>query len=365
MKVGVDDQIFWRQRHGGVSRYFVELMRHLTAAADTTLVLPWRYTRNQHALDAGFGRPLPVAGDRGRVVRAANRPLRRWGDVDVMHHTHYDFGCRRPRAAAARVVTVYDMTPEVHPELFPDGNPHGDKRRFVSTADLVLCISEATRQDLLTIYGEPPGSVVVTHLGVDEAFGSRARPCPALPPDYLLFVGTRGKYKDFSVLLQAFARLATRFPDLHLLCAGGGPLTVSEQHDLRRAGLLSRVRQASFDDEALAAAYAGARCFVFPSRHEGFGLPTLEAMACGAPVVLADASSHPEVGGDAALYFTPEQAKALEDTLRRLLTDPGLAATMSARGRARARSFSWAATGAATTDAYRRVVEEGPSDTTT
>lgn len=358
MKVAVDDQIFWRQRHGGVSRYFVELMRYLSATQDTTLVLPWRYTRNQHALDAGFGRPLPVAARRSRAVRAANRPLRRRGDVDVLHHTHYDYACRRPKAAAARVVTVYDMTPEVHPELFPDGNPHGDKRRFVATADLVLCISEATRRDLLAIYGQPPGCVVVTHLGVDEAFGARARPSPALPTDYLLFVGTRGQYKDFDVLLTAFAALVPDFPRLHLLCVGGGPLTVLEQQDLRRAGLLSRVRQVSLDDDGLACAYAGTRCFVFPSRHEGFGLPTLEAMACGAPVVLARATSHPEVGGDAALYFPPGQPAALGHELRRLLTDAGLAAMLSARGRARARSFSWSATGAATTDAYRRVLQE-------
>lgn len=363
MKVLFDDQIFARQVRGGVSRYFVELMAYLRSsdAPGVEVVQPWRWTPNIHALEAGFGARLPTRiGSRRQVVQLANRLLPRGPRADVVHHSYYDPRYLRLQPRSLRVVSVYDMIPEIHPELFPHGNPHEGKRTYVDASDLVLCISASTRDDLLRIYGRPSAPVVVTPLGVDASFRP-GQPRPAGVPDsYVLFVGLRSGYKDFDVLLEAFAGLSGGHPALHLVAVGGGSLRPAEQEAIARHGVTERVRQLTLSDGELAGAYSHATCFVFPSRYEGFGLPTLEAMACGCPAVLANSSSHPEVGGDAAVYFPAGDAAALRCALEALLVDLDHRSERAAASVRRASSFSWKNTGAATLRAYREALGGTP-----
>jgi glycosyltransferase involved in cell wall biosynthesis len=194
---------------------------------------------------------------------------------------------------------------------------------------------------------------MVTPLAVDDRY-SRGGPRPGSAPErYVLFVGNRGGYKDFDVLARAFA--AAELPsDVGLLAVGGGPLT-REEELLASLGIADRVRQTNLSDDAMPGAYANALAFVFPSRYEGFGLPTLEAMSAGCPTVLVRSSSHPEVGGDAAIYVDPGDDGALAAALAQVAGDPGLRSDLAARGRRRASGFTWVATAQATVDAYRSV----------
>ena len=358
MRVRFDDQIFTMQRRGGISRYFVELIREFDE--DPKLgVEPqpgWRWTRNAHALEAGLGKRLPVpGGSRGRVLRLANRAIGiRQPDADITHHTYYRAGYLRRRSTPT-VVTVYDMTPEIFPELFPKGNPHGRKREFVDRASLVLCISESTRRDLLHLYGSIGSPTIVTYLGVGDRFAEGARRPSWCPERYLLFLGSRDGYKDFRVALEAFAGIALIERAMTLLAVGGGAFTADESALISRWGLRDQVVQHDASDDDLPGVFGAASAFVFPSRYEGFGLPTLEAMACGTPVVLADSSSHPEVGGDAALYFPPGDASVLGAQLTRLLFDDALHRDLSEKGIAQAGRFTWHRTAATTADAYRIV----------
>ena len=355
MKVYIDDQIFGLQPRGGISRYFVELARAFRedAGLDVEVTTPSLWTINEHLLEAGGGRRLPTRlGDRRRILRAVNR-LSAPNRSDVVHHTYYDAAyLTRGGSDSLRVTTVYDMIPELLPENFPDGNPHLDKRAYVEAADLVLCISESTKNDLLDVYGPVRAPIRVIPLGVDPRFGHTS-PRPArFPERYVLFVGNRGGYKDFSVLAEAFA--AARLPDdVALMAVGGGRFTEEELRLLGRLGLAAQARQAALRDDEMPGAYAHAVCFVFPSRYEGFGLPTVEAMAAGSPVVLADTSSNPEVGGDVALYFDPGDAEGLSRLLQAVWEDPADRAHRALRGRDRARLFTWANTARLTAAAYR------------
>lgn len=360
MRVHYDDQIFTTQRRGGISRYFVELIREFTESPELGVQpqLGWRWTRNAHALEAGLGRPLRVlGGSRGHTLRWANRTINvRQPDADITHHTYYRAGYLSRRSTPPMAVTIHDMTPELFPDLFPRGNPHQLKKEYLRRASVVLCVSENTRRDLLRVYGSIESPVVVTHLGVGGEFLPGV-PRPVWCPDsYVLFLGNRGGYKDFRLVLEAFAELPPQQSGISLLAVGGGPFTVDEGALISRWGLGTRVLQRAASDMELPGIYGEAQAFVFPSRYEGFGLPALEAMACGTPTVLADSSSLPEVGGDAALYFPPGDSSALVAQLNRLLLDGELRRDLSVKGLMRARHFAWSRTARDTARGYRVAV---------
>ena len=199
--------------------------------------------------------------------------------------------------------------------------------------------------------------VTVVHHGVDERFRPGADPLPDLPHDYVLMVGHRGEYKDGNVLLQAYALVADQFPEVDLVCVGGGPFTREEAELIETLGITERVGQYPLSDPRLPGAYGNAQAFVFPSRFEGFGLPALEAMACGAPTILADSTAFPEVGGEAAAYFTVGDPVDLARVMTTVLSSEGTRQSLRERGLQRAAQFSWRRTAEETASVYRRAVE--------
>ena len=358
MRVRFDDQIVMYQHRGGVSRYFVELVRGLRSDArlGVSVDFDWHDSTNEHAVAAGLGVHTGWQRRRDELSRRGPSFLRR--PPDVIHPTWYFPARVPPRSGPPIVVTVFDMIPELMPEFFPGGSPHLAKEEYVRRATAISCISENTRRDLLEIYGGLDAVAEVVHLAVGPEFRPRLPRPDGLPADYVLFVGNRGLYKDFSVALDAFADVRSEHPELHFIVVGGGPWKPAETAEIERWSLADAVHLFDASDRTLPAVFANALVFVFPSRYEGFGLPTLEAMASGTPVIAADSSSHPEVGGDAALYFPPGDAAALGAQMLRLLSDSLLASTLVARGIERASSFTWRGTAEGTRDIYRRTLRD-------
>jgi glycosyltransferase involved in cell wall biosynthesis len=358
----MDEQIFAIQHYGGISRMFAELARQFVihSVADVDLEPLDAPIVNRYILDhPELSEPLKARQARNQwtaLARYFSRvSVKR--SSDVVHNTFYLPHGLAPMRGAKRVVTVHDMIPE----LMPHSRRRLDwltlKRRYVETADHVICVSEATRRDLLKVYGPIAAPVSVVHHGVDERFHPGVPRLDFLPNRYVLFIGNRDQYKDADVLFQAFEIVAKQHDDLELLCVGGAGLSPSDVNRLQELGIRERVSQRYLADGDMASAYTHAELFVFPSHFEGFGLPALEAMASGTPVILADATSLPEVGGDAAAYFTPGSVRGLAAVIDEVLDDRQLRERLATAGLARAASFTWATSAERTADVYRSLLQ--------
>jgi len=263
------------------------------------------------------------------------------------------------------VMTVHDLAPTRHPEWLPTRRSRWYWGRLIPfTARLATAVvvpSESTRRDLLELAGIPPGRVSVVPWGallppqeVPAAEVAAVRRRYQLDAPYLLYVGTIDRRKDLATLVRALEFLPG---PLCLALAGtliAGRTRLPEL--VRQSGLAPRVRFLGFvPDAELPPLYAGAAVFVYPSSYEGFGLPLLEAMACGTPVLTYNVTSLPEVVGDAGLLLDPPVSPSeLAKALGRLLDDGPLRAELTARGRARARAFDWGEAARRTHAVYER-----------
>ena len=355
----MDGQIFAVQEHGGISRMFVELADQFIHDPDLGVSLEplSMVTRNHYLLSeshlAEQLRVRPARWQHLTLARYLAKPHRAI-HADVVHSTFYLTRALRDLADRPHVVTVHDMIPELFPESRRRADRITDKRRYVDQAAHVICVSESTKADLLRVFGDVQAPISVIPHGVHPRFKPTDARVPGFPHDYLLYVGKRNGYKDAATLINALPHLQSEFPNLTLIFIGGGPLTAKERRHIARLGLSGRVMQRSISDADMPAAYAGARAFVFPSRYEGFGLPVIEGMACGVPVILARSSSLPEVGGSAALYFSPGDRLELIEAAHKVLSNSDTARAMGHAGRERAMGFTWKSSAIQVASVYRQ-----------
>ena len=287
---------------------------------------------------------------------------------DVYHAPHYvlpaAIGCRS-------VVTIHDCIHLMFPQYLRNRAAHAYARAAMWTAarrsDCILTVSEASKRDILHFFNVPPEKIVVVYNAIDEQFwitppeedAARVRERYQLNHQFVLYVGNIKPHKNLVRIIEAFDDLRRTGvdDDLKLLIIGD---EISKLPALRRAvhrhKLHKQVRFLGYvSNETLAILYRLASVFVFPSLYEGFGLPPLEAMASGTPVVTSNVSSLPEVTGDAAVLVDPYDVESIADGMRRVLTDPQLAAEMRRKGLARAREFSWERSVARTREVYATV----------
>ncbi len=366
-RIGIDYTAAARQR-AGIGRYARELITALltldsghqyTIFAATGQLPPTQWQQEIKRLHATQNsklktRNLPLSDD--WVARLWHRlrlpiPVETiTGALDVFYSP--DFVLPPTRRNTRALLTVHDCSFLHYPEHFvPKLVRYLNKTvpRSMGRADLVLADSEATRTDLIEHLGAAPDKVQVLYCGVDARF--RPGPEPGEKErlqaqynvgerPYVLSVGTIQPRKNYARLIQAFAQLSEQ-PDLQLLIGGGKGwlyqdiFAAADKHS-------DRVRILGFVDDAdLPALYRNATLFAFPSLCEGFGLPVLEAMACGVPVVTSSVSSLPEVAGDAALLIDPLDTGALAQALARASQDADLRQDMVTRGLAQAAKFTW------------------------
>lgn len=285
--------------------------------------------------------------------------------IDVFHATDHLL----PRLSGPRsVFTLHDVAYHWFPEYHLPLNRWFLRLaipRFLARADAVIAVSEATRRDALALYGLPPEKVCAVPEGVDERFHpardgealNRIREIYALPKRFILCVSTIEPRKNLTMLLEAYVHILPAHPEMGLVIAGQkGWLYEGFFERLRSLGLESKVRLTGYvPEDDLPLLMSAAEVFAYPSKFEGFGLPPLEAMACGTPVVASNASSLPEVVEDGGVQLPPDDLKAWIEGLQSLIERPEHRAEYSARGQAQAAKFTWETAARKTLSVYEKV----------
>jgi glycosyltransferase involved in cell wall biosynthesis len=359
-------------RRAGLGRYAESLTRALVAADPHRYALFYNRERGieplegleqlpTHTVALGY-KPWRMLVWMGQLARVPfNRLV---PDATLFHATEH---LLMPLRGVPTVLTVHDLIFRHLPEHHKTLNRwylNWTMPLYCRRADRIIAISHATQRDLIAAYDVPPEKITVIH----EAADPRFRPQPpeaveavrtryGLPERYLLSVGTIEPRKNLTRLLEAFEALhAEGLTDALVVVGGRGWLYDDFFARLERSPAREAVLFPGYVPDAdLPPIYAGAQALAFPSLYEGFGLPVLEAMACGAPVVCSNTSSLPEVVGDAALLFDPHDVTAITQALHRLLSDDTLHADLQQRGLDRAATFSWDRVAAETEAVYNIV----------
>jgi glycosyltransferase involved in cell wall biosynthesis len=370
MRVAIDT----RKIHDfGIGTYIRNLLRQLARIdRDTEYILLCREA------DLGIAAQL---GPNFRSVRepSPNYSLREQIHVpwilrrerpDVYHAPHYVLP---PAVRCRSVVTIHDCIHLMFPQYLPNKAAYAYARASMWAAarrsDRILTVSEASKRDILSLFNVKPEKIVVVYNAIDEHFSTtpseehvaRIRERYQLDHKFVLYVGNIKPHKNLVRLIEAFSELRRTHDDLKLLIIGD---EISKLPALRRAvhrhKLHKHVRFLGYlKDDTLTVLYRLASVFVFPSLYEGFGLPPLEAMASGTPVVTSNVSSLPEVTGDAAVLVDPYDVDSIGNGIRRILDDPRLAEELRIKGLKRAREFSWERSVEKTQRVYREVAAVG------
>lgn len=367
MRVAIDT----RKLHDfGIGTYVSNLVRGLARADHDN-----EYTLICHPTDVDFVRTLganfrawPDRSGNYSVQEQLTIPLDVWRiRPDVFHAPHYVLP---PLTPGKTVVTIHDCIHLRFPQYLPNRIAHFYARMFLSgaarKAARVITVSEASKRDIIELLHAPASKVEVVYNGFDERLTApspedeaRVRDRFQLDAPFVLYAGNIKPHKNVDRLIEAFAQIRQRGLDqVKLLIIGDD---ISKYSNLRRLvhrhQLHQQVRFLGFvSTDTLAALYQLAQVFVFPSLYEGFGLPPLEAMANGTPVITSNVSSLPEVVDDAALLIDPLDAGNLADAMYRVLTEPTLRADLVRRGRERVKAFSWDRSVARTLAIYQDVV---------
>jgi glycosyltransferase involved in cell wall biosynthesis len=368
MRVFFDGKIFSSQRRGGISRLFFELMSLFGQTQRLEQILykgayidQYPFKKEWFKKCYGFRRPV-IRGY--RLIKIFDDMCMELtynlnADSGLIYHSTYYRVPRRPQGPV--VVHAYDM---IHELFGGDSSTKELKKKAFDLADLIVSISEATKKDICEIYQIDSKKIIVVYPGVSNIFrlqnsdisGNLTTEKNNERP-YVLYVGNRGWYKNFDLLLNTFIR-RKYFNDFDLVLAGGEKkFTVRQKEALSKcSGKRPWIKHKAYNDTELAELYSKAKAFIFPSLYEGFGLSSVEAMACGCPVIASNTSSISEVVGDAALLFNPEDPDDLGRKMDILISDKSVSIDLIRKGRLRAQRFTWEAMADAVYEGYSRLI---------
>lgn len=362
MKIGIDCRLHYYNRTG-IGRYIRNLVRAFPDCASDDLELVVLQSRREREAIAGA-----AVARTSKVVTPAHHRWERWllaselslKRIDALHSPDH---VAPKQMGWMSVVTVHDLSFLAHPEAYSSDSLlyYANVFRTVQNAAKVIAVSEFTRQEILDRISIGPERVTTIYEAVDPAYYpreesecQRVRTRLNVPASYFLVVGTIEARKNLERLVAAYASLP-RNDRPRLVFAGGRGyhydrvLEAVQEHRLEdHVTFLGYV-----NDDDLPALYSGAACLLYPSRYEGFGLPILEAMACGCPVITSNFGSMAEVAGDAAILVDPNSAAAIADGIVKLLEDSGLRNELIAKGHKRVKDFSWRSAAEQTLALYR------------
>lgn len=357
MKILLDPQIFNNQKYGGISRYYTEIFVALKKDKQIEIEVPLIYTKNIYFTESSLINDkqkrttflLDLIVKVGISIRKRTKKINynkaikslKNQEFDLFVPTYYDTYFLDHIGSKPFVLTVYDMIQELFPQNFPDDSKLvKNKLLLMEKATKIIAVSNNTKKDILKLYPHLQESKIeVIYHGNSIIVNENVE--INLPSKYILFVGPRFEYKNFKFLVEEITEILRNDPNLYLVCAGGGNFRKEEKEYLNNLKLSQQVIQIDFKEIELGLMYKKAICFVFPSIYEGFGIPVLESMACGCPIILGNHSSFPEVAGDAGVYFDLNSPGNLSKKIDSLIKNDILRNEYSLKGIQQSRKFDW------------------------
>jgi len=369
MRVLFDYQCFVNDRVGGISKYFSKIIHHFDNDEDLQVSLECVYSNNIYLEGMGFAKKiktfypnLSFKGQR-KILKLINKKLVskeiRKQEFELFHPTYYDPYFLQFIGDRKYVITVHDMIHEIFKmnENFGKQSMLNVKRELMQKAEKVIAVSHSTKKDILSFVNIPEDKISVVYHGVDtpKLFGQNSANTTNRRP-YFLFVGRRSGYKNFSFFIKTIAPFLKNL-NLDIICIGGGLFTKNESILLKELGIFEKVINLDTVNEIeLNNIYKNALALVYPSIYEGFGMPLLEAMAYGCPVLSSQLSSLPEVGGDAVIYFDPYSPDSLTSAVNELMKDNVKRKEMICKGKERSKLFTWEKTAQSVKEIYNSCV---------
>jgi glycosyltransferase involved in cell wall biosynthesis len=358
MRVVYDGHIFRWQQFGGISRYFREIVSHLPddwipiiLGEDEYNLLP-RHPRLVASNICSI-RPRQLS----QPVKRSWWSIRHLNRAKIFHPTYYTLtgGLRYRDIKSPIIITVHDLIAAAYPALEDNAEVTvRDQREAMDYASHAICVSRATERDLHEKFPRTVGKTSVIYHGSSFPVCYENQADSIFDQPIFLYVGRRETYKNFLLLLKAFANACQSHPAIRL-CVAGKPLTEDERWQIHFLGVSDRVDSAPFPSEhSLRQLYRKSVALLYPSRHEGFGIPPLEAMACGTLAVTSNTTSLPEVVGDAGIMLDPTNAEIWTDCIIAIANRKVERTVLLERGRRRASQLSWEASSRLHLETYER-----------
>lgn len=360
MKLAIDASSTAKRGHGGIDNYIRLLIANLAGIdSENKYYICYKFSRLKNRK---YFLPVPAPNFKIKIVQEPFSFI--FDKIDLYHGTDIyvpDYKCKK-------IATIHDLFSLVS-DKFSSERFRERKiqlyQKAVKRSDMLICVSESTKKDLMNLLDVTEERVRVIYEGVggeyyprDQEEQEKVRTKYNLARDYFLFVGVPSVRKNTPALLRCFSKIVKKENDSLQLALVGKMLSASEEISklINEFQPRENLRVLNYVEENdLAALYSGAKALVFPSLYEGFGLPVLEAMACGAPVLTSNVSSLPEITGDAALLADPYNEEDIEAGMTKLLNDEGLRMHLKDKGFARAKAFSWRKMAEQTLECYREL----------
>jgi glycosyltransferase involved in cell wall biosynthesis len=367
MRILFDHQIFISQIYGGISRYFIELMKNFENDNEIECELSLKHSNNYYLKKLTnfsyktFFENFSFKG-KYRLLNILNKRTSKKciskGNYDIFHPTYYDPYFLEYIGNKPFVLTIYDMIHEIYPEMFSSKDKTSERKKILAQkATKIIAISENTKKDIIKFLGIGENKIEVIYLGnpFDINNSSSDKINIDLPEKYILFVGSRVGYKNFYLFVETITPLLIKDNELKVVCVGGGNFKEIEKEKFKRLNIIDKIYQYSVNDNILAYIYQKAVAFVFPSLYEGFGIPILESFACGCPVICSRISSLPEAAGDATIYFDPTDKLSMANNIRKVIYNDDLRKQLVNKGTERVKKFTWEKTAKQTKKIYESV----------
>jgi len=359
MKILFDYQIFSLQSYGGISRYFTKLAENFIKLEQKINIYSPIY-KNMYLDDQilknrlkGF-RIKKYPKYTTKFIQLLNLKLTNKylanNKIDVLHLTYYNNTYNLDKKVK-KILTVYDLVHEKF-DYFYDKNLINPKIKSIDYADQIICISNNTKKDLLNYYKVDESKVSVIHLGVEKKKNIKEI---QFDKPIILYVGYRGRYKNFTNFIKAYSTSLILTKNFKIVCFGGGEFTTQEKKYFKELNIdKNQILQVSGNDHQLNQYYKSAEFYIMPSIYEGFGLPILEAMSCGCPVLCGNKGSLTEVANDAAIYFNPNDVESMKDSMEKYVDTPELKEKFKIAGYKNIEKFTWESCAKSTIKIYKK-----------